>query len=710
MGIYKKIKQFIKDFSTRNLTTWQQLGGYTPSGLRNNLDAYRSSLYVYACISKIAEKCASIELDLNMIKNGRGDTKEVFNHPVIDLLYKPNSRQTKVEFFETTIINMLLGGQAFWYLFKDGNNLTEVRNIRPDYMELIYDKTGALIGFEFNDDKGFKHRIEKDLIVHFKFANPFNSDIGFSPIIPIRTRVETEVSGIKMQKETFDRDGQPKAFLKLPGSATTQQKNELREEFETRFSGRNRDSNIAVLEGGITYERASMGPKEMDYIESLKLTRDDILVAFKVPKPIIAITEDVNYANAKTAVSIFLSETIKPLFTRIVEKINEELIANHYDPRLFFSFEDPTPENRTELITEYTLGVNNGLYMLNEARQWLGLPPVISGWTRYIPMGMQAVGGLKQDSEQKDIQDGILRANEKIEHDIYKKNIKRLYGKEKLKQVFASVEEIQDTVKKGLKEKVLKTLNEKHFKEYSALSKFQDEEKRLSYFNAVNKKLDDRAEPFLNEIQNYFKGLEQRVLDKTKSIKRFHKGINAKRLLNAQKEIGLFAEMSLPFIEEFVKNSLDENLSVLNPAEDPTITASIKEAIKKRSEFLANSVISTTIDQILLVVETGNNEGLSNNEIADEIQVLFADISDGRSAVIARTETTFANNYGTLNAYKQSGVATHKEWIATPDDRTRDEHLAMNGEIVEIDKNFSNGLDFPQEPNCRCVIAPAFKE
>ena len=48
----------------------------------------------------------------------------------------------------------------------------------------------------------------------------------------------------------------------------------------------------------------------MDFIESLKATRDDILIAFKVPKPIVAVTDDVNRANAETAQEIFLSETI----------------------------------------------------------------------------------------------------------------------------------------------------------------------------------------------------------------------------------------------------------------------------------------------------------------------------------------------------------------------------------------------------------------
>jgi len=82
----------------------------------------------------------------------------------------------------------------------------------------------------------------------------------------------------------------------------------------------------------------------MDFIESMKFTRDDILTAFKVPKPLVAVVDDVNRANAETAMFIFLSETIKPEITRLIEKFNEEMVYPDFDDRLFLDFDDPTPE------------------------------------------------------------------------------------------------------------------------------------------------------------------------------------------------------------------------------------------------------------------------------------------------------------------------------------------------------------------------------
>jgi uncharacterized protein with gpF-like domain len=53
-------------------------------------------------------------------------------------------------------------------------------------------------------------------------------------------------------------------------------------------------------------------------------------------------------------------------------------------------------------------------------------------------------------------------------------------------------------------------------------------------------------------------------------------------------------------------------------------------------------------------------------------------------------------------------------WIAADDERTRESHLEINGEIIPIGNEYSNGLKFPGDTdgdieewiNCRCSNAP----
>lgn len=69
----------------------------------------------------------------------------------------------------------------------------------------------------------------------------------------------------------------------------------------------------------------------------------------------------------------------------------------------------------------------------------------------------------------------------------------------------------------------------------------------------------------------------------------------------------------------------------------------------------------------------------------------------------ARTMTTAAENAGRIDSYKnleKQGVVQKKVWIATPDDRTRESHLEIDGEEVGINQEFSNGCMFPGDPDC----------
>jgi uncharacterized protein with gpF-like domain len=81
----------------------------------------------------------------------------------------------------------------------------------------------------------------------------------------------------------------------------------------------------------------------------------------------------------------------------------------------------------------------------------------------------------------------------------------------------------------------------------------------------------------------------------------------------------------------------------------------------------------------------------------------------------ARTMVTGAENAGRLDSYKNlesQGVVQNKVWIATPDARTRKTHAEIDGEEIDINDQFSNGLEYPGDPhgdasevyNCRCSM------
>lgn len=130
-----------------------------------------------------------------------------------------------------------------------------------------------------------------------------------------------------------------------------------------------------------------------------------------------------------------------------------------------------------------------------------------------------------------------------------------------------------------------------------------------------------------------------------------------------------------------------------------------------------------TLNSILLA---GIEQGDSIPKIANAVfnGVIGGSVSGAKDIVTknkgsavraARTMVTGAECAGRQDSYEKlnkQGVVQKKVWIATPDNRTRDSHIEIDGEEVDIDKEFSNGLMYPADPsgdpeevwNCRCTM------
>ena len=90
-------------------------------------------------------------------------------------------------------------------------------------------------------------------------------------------------------------------------------------------------------------------------------------------------------------------------------------------------------------------------------------------------------------------------------------------------------------------------------------------------------------------------------------------------------------------------------------------------------------------------------------------------IGYNKAVRIARTEGHRIQTTAAMDAMeraKDMGADVVKQWDATLDDRTRESHMVVDGEIRELKEPFSNGLDFPGDPdggaaeviNCRCAL------
>jgi len=184
-----------------------------------------------------------------------------------------------------------------------------------------------------------------------------------------------------------------------------------------------------------------------------------------------------------------------------------------------------------------------------------------------------------------------------------------------------------------------------------------------------------------------------------------------KKLFSIKNQIKKFSKAIMPLIISIFEEArndardlVDEKMIKSENKKD--ITPSILDLLQKRADFFAESVNNTTLLALVATIDDGIKEEEGIPELKKRIKGVYVEFENYRATLIARTETNAVVNEAHLQTYKDSEVIEGKEWIATMDDRVRDEHLMMDGEIVAKGRAFSNGLMFPSEPNCRCTVAP----
>ncbi|MFC6998055.1 phage minor head protein [Rufibacter roseus] len=129
-------------------------------------------------------------------------------------------------------------------------------------------------------------------------------------------------------------------------------------------------------------------------------------------------------------------------------------------------------------------------------------------------------------------------------------------------------------------------------------------------------------------------------------------------------------------------------------------------ALEKAGDRI-KAITETTLKKVRSVLEEAAKEGLSIPNTAKLMIDEFNGINKQRATVIARTEIVSSSNRGSLLGAQSTGLKLNKEWLSTRDSRTRESHIAVDGQTVDLEGLFKvNGAEL-EHPGDGTHGAPA---
>ena len=699
------------DFRTKLSNPQAQLQSYTD--------------WVYAAARAIAEDVATIDFNLYINRTGQrsariskkimlgklkelqsaitvkgaGDksaVEEIEEHPLLDLLYKPNPFMTKDEFIELTVLHMELTGEAFWYIIRNGAGVpVELWPLMP-YLVTIKKSAETFIGgYAYSTPSGASLLIQPEDVIHHKYMNPSDLYRGQSVVMAAARAVDTDANAADYNRNFFYNSAMPSLTLEADGTLSDETWKRLESQWDGKFSGTANAHKTAILEEGLKVNVLSMAQKDMEFLESRKFNRDQILALFRVSGAILGIQESSNRATAEAADYTFSRRVVKPKMMRLNNRLTEDL-AGQFDHKLVLTFEDPVPSDKNYGLKEKTASLNSWK-TINEVRIEEGLDEIEGGGVLYQAVNLLPVGESRQPEDD---------------------------GDKDLSKAVASLLSTQETILKHLEAK----------KKIALYDNTEEREVVGGDYNEVVVKMALGYESeFLKASRSLFDEQKKEVL---KNLKKQHSKTMKPTVAKAQpslfdisKAIDLFQKLYNPIYRENIGAVGSEAMLMVGATGFEVDTPAISRFYKSRSKRISKDVNKET-DRLL---KTAISEGVASGEtVADlsaRVENIYGAASGYRAERIARSETIKASNYASDEGWTQSGVVEGKEWFTAKDERTCQYCGPMDGKIVGLKQNYfiegeeltgSGGgkmkLDYedvdtpPLHSNCRCTLLPVLKD
>jgi HK97 family phage portal protein len=605
------------------------------------------SLYLNRAIQKRAEKVGEIQFTLK-----QGD-KVIERNGILDLLNKPNNKFTGTQFWELCQKYLDLTGEVFILkesgaeIFSD-TQIKALHVLRSDMVTPNFNQYGDVVNFTYK--LGGQEIIydEKEVIYVYR-PDPMNPLRGESLIRAGIREIETGNQLVEYQDAILRNGGKIEGVFKFKNAINASQLTELQKQYEEKYAEAKKAGRPLFLGGDSEYMRVGLDPVELGYLESKKVTLDDISILTGVPRAVLAVTSGETFSNADAALTIFLRETIRPNLSFWATALDWKLVPDQYD----LGYIDPTPENREELRKDLETANTISAISINEKREALGYERVeIDGaddifipfsWTR---LGEESAGGSTEPSSKS------------YDHPLRDPDMRRKWGQIQVKR------------------------------------------------------MDKRETALMKEMRDYFDGQRDRLVESVDNQKQFKKKDIIDEIFNRNLELELAKNTVLPLLEKFLRDSGNEAFSLLGTSKfNFVITSEMQSWLDKRVNLFAGEINKTTYEKLKDQFKQSFENGENRKDLIKRIENVYEGFDEKRARTIARTEVHGVTSKGTMEGYQQAGVPI-KIWVTVGDKQVRDSHAKLDGMEVPINQPFPNRLQFPGDPagpadetvNCRCQI------
>jgi len=329
-------------------------------------------------VSSMPIRCYTIDEETGIKKpNPNYDFYRLLNN-------RPNRYQTRIEFFESIMLNLTTRGNSYCTVERDNHG--EIYALQPlmaSQMKVILLDDGS-VTYHYQDADNVVKVYAAESIWHVKLFG--NGVVGMAPLTYARKALGIAIALESRVTQLAINGGKTTGVLMVDDKLKPEQRNKIRANYEGLVDGGS--DKLFVLEGNMKYSQTSLSPSDMQMIENRRFQVEDIARFMGVPSVLI------NDTSASTAWGSgieqinmgFYKLNLRPYLERIEASMKRWLIPeSDWDKiEIEFDFDQLLRADQTTRITGYSTAINSGQMTPNEARAKEGRAHAEGGNTIYL--------------------------------------------------------------------------------------------------------------------------------------------------------------------------------------------------------------------------------------------------------------------------------------------------------------------------------------
>lgn len=340
--------------------------GTSSSGKAVNEKTALQTTAVYACVRILAETIASLPFHTyRYTLNGK---EKAIEHPIYYLLHsEPNPEMTSFVFRETLMSHLLLWGNAYAQIIRDGRGrVLGLYPLLPNKVIVNRNQHGELV-YQY-EKEGQTYFLRSYEVLHIPGLG-FDGLIGYSPIAMAKNAIGMAIATEEYGAKFFANGANPGGVLEHPGVVKDPAR--IRESWNAVYQGSSNAHRVAVLEEGMKFQSIGIPPEQAQFLETRKFQINEIARIFRIPPHMIGDLEKSSFSNIEQQSLEFVMYTLDPWVVRWEQAIQRALFTENEKRQYFvkFNVDGLLRGDYQSRMNGYAVGRQNGWLSANDIRE-----------------------------------------------------------------------------------------------------------------------------------------------------------------------------------------------------------------------------------------------------------------------------------------------------------------------------------------------------